>query len=79
MATPVVMPRLGDFMSEGQVSSWTKSSGDWVTQGEVIAQIESEKLNYDLEASQDGILHTVAAVGETVAVDGLLGVPARRG
>ncbi len=73
MATPVVMPRLGDFMTEGQVSRWAKSDGDRVTQGEVIAQIESEKLNYDLEASQDGILHTVAAEGETVAVDGLLG------
>ncbi len=73
MATPVVMPRLGDFMTEGQVSSWTKSDGDRVTQGEVIAQIESEKLNYDLEASQDGILHTVVAEGETVRVDGVLG------
>ena len=72
MATPVVMPRLGDFMSEGQVSRWTKSDGDRVTQGEVIAQIESEKLNYDLEASQDGILHILAAEGETVEVDGLL-------
>lgn len=72
MATPVVMPRLGDFMTEGQVSSWMKSSGDRVSQGEVIAQIESEKLNYDLEASQDGVLHTVAGEGEAVPVDGLL-------
>ena len=72
MATPVVMPRLGDFMTEGQVGRWVKSDGDRVTQGEVIAQIESEKLNYDLEASQDGILHTLAAEGDTVAVDGLL-------
>ena len=72
MATPVVMPRLGDFMTEGLVSRWAKSAGDWVTQGELIAQIESEKLNYDLEASQDGFLHTFAAEGETVPVDGLL-------
>ena len=73
MATPVVMPRLGDFMTEGQVSRWLKSAGEWVTQGELIAQIESEKLNYDLEASQDGFLHTLASEGETVPVDGLLG------
>ena len=72
MATPVVMPRLGDFMTEGLVSRWAKSAGEWVTQGELIAQIESEKLNYDLEASQDGFLHTFAAEGETVPVDGLL-------
>ena len=72
MATPVVMPRLGDFMTEGLVSRWAKSAGDWVKRGEIIAQIESEKLNYDLEASQDGVLHTLAAEGETVPVDGLL-------
>lgn len=72
MATPVVMPRLGDFMTEGQVSSWAKSDGERVAQGEVIAQIESEKLNYDLEASQDGIFHALVAEGETVPVDGLL-------
>ena len=72
MATPVVMPRLGDFMTEGLVSRWVKSAGDWVEQGELIAQIESEKLNYDLEASQDGFLHTLAAEGETLPVDGLL-------
>ncbi len=73
MATPIVMPRLGDFMTEGQVGSWAKSAGDWVKQGEVIAQIESEKLNYDLEASRDGILHPTAAEGDTVPVDGVLG------
>ena len=72
MATPVVMPRLGDFMTEGQVARWMKSTGDWVEQGDVIAQIESEKLNYDLEASQDGFLHTLAAEGETAPVDDVL-------
>ena len=35
MATPVVMPRLGDFMTEGLVSRWAKSAGDWVKQGRV--------------------------------------------
>ena len=73
MADPIVMPRLGDFMTEGIVAKWTKSSGESVGQGEVIAEIESEKLNYELEAASAGILHTVAAEGATVLVDGLLG------
>ena len=47
MATPIVMPRLGDFMTEGVVTRFTKAQGDNVTQGEVIAEIETEKVNYD--------------------------------
>ena len=47
MATPIVMPRLGDFMTEGVVSKFSKSIGDKVDQGEVIAEIETEKVNYD--------------------------------
>jgi len=72
MATAIVMPRLGDFMTEGVVA-WSKSSGDVVKQGEPLAEIESEKLNYDLEASEAGVLHTVADAGSTVPVDGIIG------
>lgn len=73
MAVQIVMPRLGDFMTEGLVARWTKSEGEPVTQGEKLAEIESEKLNYELEATSDGIFHPVAAEGETVAVDGIIG------
>ena len=41
MATPIVMPRLGDFMTEGVVTKFTKSAGDVVEQGEVVAEIET--------------------------------------
>ena len=73
MATPIIMPRLGDFMTEGQVGKWAKSPGESVKQGEVIAEIESEKLNYDLEAASDGVLHTIVSEGDTVLVDGVMG------
>ena len=72
MATPIVMPRLGDFMTEGVVGSWNKQSGDQVSQGESLTEIESEKLNYDLEATSSGILHIVANSGETIAVDSII-------
>ena len=72
MAIPIVMPRLGDFMTEGVVGSWNKQSGDQVSQGESLTEIESEKLNYDLEATSSGMLHIVANSGETVAVDGII-------
>ena len=61
MAERIIMPRLGDFMTEGTVAKWAKASGETVAQGEVIAEIESEKLNYELEATRNGILHTVVA------------------
>ena len=69
MAVQIVMPRLGDFMTEGIVARWAKGQGDAVAQGELIAEIESEKLNYELEATSDGILHHAVDEGATVGVD----------
>ena len=73
MATPIVMPRLGDFMTEGVVTRFTKAQGDNVTQGEVIAEIETEKVNYDLEATVSGVFHPSVDPGATVAVDDVMG------
>ena len=72
MANPIVMPRLGDFMTEGTISKWNKAAGEGVEQGEVICEIESEKLNYQLEAGGAGILHRVAGEGDVVPVDGII-------
>lgn len=73
MATPIVMPKLGMVMTEGKVSKWRRAHGDEVKQGEVIAEIETEKLNYELEATEEGILHAFAQEGDTVAVYGIMG------
>ena len=73
MAVQIVMPRLGDFMTEGIVAKWTKSQGDAVAQGDMLAEIESEKLNYELEATSDGVFHPVVEEGATVPVDGVIG------
>ena len=73
MAIQIVMPRLGDFMTEGIVARWAKSQGDAVSQGELIAEIESEKLNYELEATSDGFLHHAVDEGATVGVDDVIG------
>lgn len=73
MATPIVMPKLGMVMTEGMVTKWSKPAGEPVEQGEVIAEIETEKLNYDLEATEAGILHQVVSEGAIVEVAGVLG------
>jgi len=72
MAIPIVMPRLGDFMTEGILTRFTKSPGEEVKQGEVIAEIETEKVNYDLEATDSGIFHPTVEAGETVMVDAVM-------
>ena len=73
MAVSIVMPRLGDFMTEGVVTKWHKSSGDHVERGDVVASVEAEKFNYDVEATDPGTLHIAAREGDTVAVDAPIG------
>ena len=73
MATEIIMPKLGMVMTEGTVSKWTKGAGEMVSQGEVIAEIETEKINYELEATGDGVLHQSVLEGAVVSVNGLMG------
>ncbi len=69
MAVPIVMPRLGDFMTEGVVAGWSKKAGEFVQRDEVIAEIESEKVTYALEAVGEGIFHPLVEEGATAPVD----------
>lgn len=73
MAIPVVMPKLGMVMSEGTLTRWTRAKGEAVRVGEVIAEIETEKISYELEATADGIVHPLAEEGAILPVDGLMG------
>ena len=73
MSTPIIMPRLGDFMTEGVITKIYKSSGDFVKQGEIIVEIETEKINYDLESIEEGIFYTNTNIGDTILVDDIIG------
>ena len=68
------MPKLGMVMAEGILTRWTRGAGETVERGEVIAEIETEKVNYDLEATTAGVLHPVVEPGTEVEVEGLLHV-----
>src|SRR5688500_3151105 len=50
----VIMPKAGDAMTEGKVVKWYKQPGDAVKKGEPVAEIETDKVNLDLEAEADG-------------------------
>src|SRR5260370_21799244 len=69
----VIMPKMGDAMTEGKVIRWYKNAGDAVKKGEPLLEIETDKVNLDLEAEQDGTLGDVAAgEGQMVVVGGVL-------
>ncbi|HET7705888.1 MAG TPA: dihydrolipoamide acetyltransferase family protein [Thermoanaerobaculia bacterium] len=69
----IIMPKMGDAMSEGKVVRWYKKAGDAVKKGEPVLEIETDKVNLDLEAEADGTLGDLAAKeGEVVQVGGLL-------
>jgi pyruvate/2-oxoglutarate dehydrogenase complex dihydrolipoamide acyltransferase (E2) component len=68
------MPNLGAEATDGRVSSWLKSAGDPVTEGEAIGEIETDKATLDLEAPATGVLREIvvpagadAAVGTVLA------------
>lgn len=63
----VVMPKLGLIMTEGTVTEWYRDEGDTVKEGEPLFQIETQKLQNDIEAPVSGVLSKIIAkIGETV-------------
>ena len=64
MSIEIKMPALSPTMSEGRLSKWLISSGDTVSSGDVIAEIETDKATMEVEAADDGI------VGEIVVAEG---------
>lgn len=63
----IIMPKMGDAMSEGRVVRWHKKAGDAVRKGEAILEIETDKVNLDIEAEEDGVLDNVAFAEGAVA------------
>ncbi len=69
------MPRLSDTMEEGTVASWLKQVGDAVEEGDILAEIETDKATMEFESFFSGVLlHIGIQVGETAAVDTLLAI-----
>ena len=69
------MPRLSDTMEEGTVASWLKQVGDKIEEGDILAEIETDKATMEFESFHEGILlHIGVQAGETAAVDVLLAI-----
>ncbi|XCF06160.1 2-oxo acid dehydrogenase subunit E2 [Tamlana crocina] len=80
MAIVVNMPRLSDTMEEGTVAAWLKKVGDKVEEGDILAEIETDKATMEFESFNEGtLLHIGVQEGETTKVDELLAIIGEEG
>ena len=71
MAIKITMPRLSDTMTEGTVATWLKKVGDTVKEGDILAEIETDKATMEFESFNAGtLLHIGIPEGETAPVEG---------
>ncbi len=75
MAIKVTMPRLSDTMTEGTVATWLKKVGDKISEGDILAEIETDKATMEFESFHEGtLLHIGIPEGEAAPVDSLLAI-----
>src|SRR5690606_9957769 len=80
MAEIINMPRLSDTMEEGVVAKWLKKVGDKVSEGDILAEIETDKATMEFESFYEGtLLHIGIQEGETAPVDTLLAILGKKG
>ena len=76
----IAMPRLSDTMEEGTVASWLKKVGDKVDEGDILAEIETDKATMEFESFYEGtLLHVGIGEGESAKVDSLLAIIGPKG
>jgi len=75
MAEKITMPRLSDTMEEGTVVKWHKNVGDKVSEGDILAEIETDKAIQEFESEFDGVLlYQGVEEGKTAKVDSVLAI-----
>ena len=75
MATVITMPRLSDTMTEGTVATWLKKVGDKISEGDILAEIETDKATMEFESFNAGtLLYIGIPEGETAPIDSLLAI-----
>ncbi|MFM9987801.1 2-oxo acid dehydrogenase subunit E2 [Flavobacterium sp.] len=80
MATVITMPRLSDTMTEGTVATWLKKVGDKISEGDILAEIETDKATMEFESFNSGtLLYIGIPEGESAPVDSLLAIIGQEG
>jgi 2-oxoglutarate dehydrogenase E2 component (dihydrolipoamide succinyltransferase) len=74
VAAEIHVPELGESVADATVGRWLKQEGDAVTSGEALVELETDKINFEVEAEQDGVLESISkGEGETVNVGEIIG------
>lgn len=68
MAIEIKVPTVGESISEVTLVKWLKSEGEWAERDEVIAELESEKATFEINAEQAGAIKQIAKEGDTLAI-----------
>jgi len=78
--TKVVMPKLSDAMETGKIIKWLKKEGDRIAGGDILAEVETDKADVEMEAFGAGVLRKILVpAGESAAIGALIGVIAEPG
>lgn len=64
----IKIPTVGESITEVTLVKWLKKDGEWVERDEIVAELESEKATFEINAEQAGILKTIAAEGDTLKI-----------
>ena len=73
MALDIKVPTVGESISEVTLVKWIKNDGEWAERDEVIAELESEKATFEINAEQAGAVKQVAKEGDTLAIGDIVG------
>ena len=68
----IKVPTVGESITEVTLLKWTKPEGAWVDRDEVIAELESEKATFEVNAEQAGTLHHKAKEGDSILIGAIL-------
>lgn len=79
-AEVVTLPKMSDTMEEGVIASWLKEVGDAVAEGDILAEVETDKATMELESYNEGVLlYKAVEAGNAVAVDGVIAIIGEKG
>ena len=73
MSVEIKVPTVGESISEVTLTKWIKKDGEYVERDEVIAELESEKATFEINAEKAGILHTIAKEDENLQIGDVVG------
>lgn len=73
MAIDIKVPTIGESISEVTLLKWHKKEGEWTNRDEVIAELESEKATFEVNAEQAGMVKAIAKEGDTVLIGAVIG------